>query len=458
MRVAIVDAWGCGTSWWLRLQGEGCDVAVWTDTSECPNGKVGENLVPKQGSYERLVAWAKEVPEETVVLFCQSKYGEKADALRKDGLYVVGGGSFGDLLEDDRSYGFDVAQAAGCEIPGYVEFKTLSDGISHFQRVQTGGVFKTDDYLEADATQVCTTSEQLVEYMKHLRDRYRDRVAFMVQELIGGEDSCDFDINRWWNGREFVGPYGLTLERKRFLNDELGPSTGCALNAMWWDEEPQFARDVHFEKFGPIFASMDAPPGIYAANFRVSDDDGKPYFLEWTPRLGYDSEPTAALLVESLSSFLWNVATGQGGTTISRELAYSVRLTAPPYPHETVDAHDEHTAQGIPLPHWLDDGDLYSPPFLAYQVALEKGEGLYLASPEGIIGCAAAVGGDIETMNEMVLEFIDELHADVSKLQARTDGARVLQEHAQKLDALGVDVHPALLKGVDDASSSSASA
>ena len=448
MRVAIADAWGCGTSWWLRLQAEGADVRVWSDTSECPNGEVGKGLVTKEASYDRLVAWAKEAPEETVVLFCQSKYGEKADALREDGLYVVGGGAFADKLEDDRQFGQDVAAACGMNIPQFRAFTSISDAINAFSGSREGGVFKSDDYLESDATQVCTTGEQLVEYLKHLRERYRDRVKFIVQELIGGRESVDFDINRWWNGQAFVGPYGLTMEKKRFMAGDFGPSTGCAVNCLWWDEHPAFAEDVNFDRLAEIYRAEGAPPGIYAYNFRVSDDDGKVYYLETTPRLGFDSEPTAALLVDDLSAFLWFLATGQGGTTISDDLAYGVRLSAPPYPHETVEKDDEHSAMGIPLPHDL--GDLFSPPFVAYQVAHEPGEGLYVASPEGIIGLAVAVGDDLETMGEAVLDFAGDVHKSVSKLQLRTDGVKVLQDDARKLEALGIDVHPAILKSAKE--------
>ena len=448
MRVAMIDAWGCALSWAVRLQAEGADVRLYAETTETPNGEVGKNLVAKEASYERLVAWAKEAPEETLVLFCQSKYGEKADALRKDGLYVVGGGAFADKLEDDRQFGQDVAAACGMNIPAFKAFTSVSDAISFYSGSREGGVFKSDDYLESDATQVCTSGEQLVEYLKHLRERYRDRLKFIVQELIGGRESVDFDINRWWNGQEFVGPYGLTMEKKRFLAGDFGPSTGCAVNCLWFEEAPAFADDVHFDRLAEIYRQYDAPPGIYAYNFRVSDDDGKIYYLETTPRLGFDSEPTAALLVDDLSAFLWCVGTGQGGTRISHDLAYAVRLSAPPYPHETVDKDDEHSAMGIPLPHDL--GDLFLPPFVAYQVALEPGEGLYVASPEGIIGLAAAVGDDLEAMGEDVLDFAGDVHKSVSKLQLRTDGVKVLQDDARKLEALGIDVHPAILKGAKE--------
>src|ERR1700677_518244 len=445
MRVAIVESWGTSLSWWLRLVAEGCDVRVWSDTSDGPNGDVGKNLVPKETSYERLIQWAKESPEDTVVLFCESHYGEKADVLRKDGLYVVGGGAFADKLEDDRKFGQDVATACGMHIPKFEAFTSLSDAIDAWKGNREGGVFKSDDYLESDATQVCTTGDQLVEYMKHLRERYRDRVKFIIQELVGGRESVDLDLARYWDGEEFVGPCELTFEHKRFLNDDLGPSTGCALNAVWFTDDYSFAEEVNFDSLADIYRRYGASPGVYAYNFRLSDDDGNAYYLETTPRVGYDSEMTAALLWDSLSELIWRLATRQGGTQVSSDLASGGRLSVSPYPHETVDAKDEHSAKGIPLPRGL--GDLYSIPFVAYQVANNAGEGLYVASPEGIVGLACAVGDNLEAMGDDVNEFIHGLHETVSKLQARTDGVAILQADGAKLEALGVEVHPALAKG-----------
>lgn len=445
MRVAVADAWGCSLSWSLRLQAEGCDVLLYADTSECPNGKVGDGLVPKTNSYDEWVEWAK-VSRETIVLFAQSKYGEKADALRASGLYVVGGGAFADELEDDRKFGFDVAEAAGMTVPPFKAFTSLSAAIDAYRGETKGGVFKSDDYLESDATQVCKNGEDLVAYLTNLRERYHDRVKCIVQDLVGGRESADFDIMRWFDGNEFLAPFELTMEKKRFLNSELGPSTGCALNAVWFEMEPAFAGEIDWERLAEIFRNDNAPPGPYAINTRISDEDGKVYFLEWTPRLGYDSETTAALLYGSLSEFLWRVGTGQGGTEISDALAFSARVTVPPYPFEAVEG-GKSSAVGLAIPDEI--GNLYAPPFCAYQIAAD-GKEYEVASPEGIVGIACAVGDNLETMADEVTEFVKDIHGSLSKLQARTDGADAIRKDAEKLVALGIDVHPGILKGAKD--------
>jgi len=440
MRVACVDSWGTSTSWWLRLQAEGADVRAYIDTSDSHNGSVGDGLVTKETSYDRLVSWAKESPDDTVVLFCQSGYGEKADELRRAGLKVVGGGSFADKLEKDREFGQVVAERIGFAIPEYQSFKTLSDAIDGLRSQREGGVFKTNSYIEADATQVKKSGDELVSYIKNLRERYHDRVSCIVQELIGGKGSVDLDVTRWWDGNEFVGPLEIALEKKRFLNDEFGPSTGCALNAVWFQEENPLQGDLDYDRLAEFLRDHEAPPCPYSVNFRISDDDGKPYFLEWTPRLGFDCCTTVALLYDSLSDMLWRVATGEGGTGVSHDLSYSVRLSVPPYPVE--DYEGDHSPDDLVLG---DLGDGYSPPFLAYQVKDDGGQ--YRATgTEGMLGLACAVGDDLDTMADGVRMFCDDLHDTVSKLQCRTDGAAVIKADAAKLEALGIDTHSAILK------------
>jgi hypothetical protein len=415
------------------------------DDQDCPVKDVGTDLFEKEGSYDRLAAWAREDPENTIALFADNINGPKADELRKTGVRVIGAGGFCDKLENDRVFGFQVAEEIGLKVPGYKGYDSLTEGIMDCQGREEGGVFKSDKFLEADATQVCLDGGRLCDYMAQLRDRFHDHVPCIVQDLVGGKGAADYDINRWWDGKEFVGPFMVTMERKRLLADDLGPSTGCALNAVWFDEQPSLASEIDWVKLAEIFTRENAPPCVYAINTRLSDEDGEAYFLEWTPRLGYDSEMTGALLYDSLLDFLWRVASGQGGTGLSGKLAYSTHLSLPPYPAIEIGTM-KRTAEGIVIPY---TGNLYSPPFCAY--GLRMGEwGLECGDPEGRLGIACAVGDDLTKMHDGVMEFVQDLHSTVSKLQARPDGAKAIQADARKLVDLGVDVHAAILKSAKE--------
>ena len=153
---------------------------------------------------------------------------------------------------------------------------------------------------------------------------------------------------------------------------------------------------------------------------------------------------TGQRLIGSLSDFLWCVATGQGSTQISSELAYSVRLSIPPYPYEHAHWTDEYSCEGVPV-NGVDG--LWDGSFIAYQVREKQhGEGYEMGSSEGIVGLALAVGDDIHALNDECVEYGKMLHTKIPGLQLRTDGAEQVAEDAKNLQALGYAPHPGLVK------------
>ena len=449
MRVAIASGYGCSLSWAARLQDEGCDVRLWIDSSDDDDiVHVGDGIVPKENNYDKLVAWCHEDAAHTLLLFDASGMGERADLARKSGLYVVGGGTFCDKLENDREFGQDIALAVGAAIPEYESFDSLSECQRWAKSLgDTGTVFKSDSYIDSDSTYIACSGDDLREYLQYLRGETKDAGHFVVQKLIDGK-GADLSTARWWNGRAWIGPYELDIEKKRFMDGNLGKSTGCSLNAVWFDADPRTAKELNWEALTEHFLQNEAPPGIYDINCRIAEDETA-YFLEHTPRLGYDSEMTSQRLIGSLCDFLWCVATGQGSTQISSELAYSVRLSIPPYPYEHAHWTDDYSCEGVPV-NGVDG--LWDGQFIAYQVReKQSGEGYEMASSEGIVGLALAVGDDIHALNDECVAYGKELHSKIPGLQLRTDGGMQVAEDAKNLQALGYAPHPGLVKEAHDA-------
>ena len=237
----------------------------------------------------------------------------------------------------------------------------------------------------------------------------------------------------------FVGPFEGTYENKKFMNDDVGPSTGCALNAVWFYEmEPSVATSLGWANLESIFRQHRAPPGLYDIN-AVIDENGDAWFLEWTSRLGFDSEPTSACLVSDLGMLLHGVATGGALPGFDfDDVAYAIRLTVPPYPWE----HAEKGQKGSP------DGrsvrgvkSLWQDAFIGYNLRKVDGR-LEVAGPEGIVGLAIAVGDDLERLDEQTLDAAESI--ECAGLQYRTDGAANVAEAAKELLDAGVEVPTAL--------------
>jgi phosphoribosylamine--glycine ligase len=439
MRFAIVDPFGCGLSFAARLRDEGHDVKLYIDKGKGrersdTHAHIGEGIVDVEPDFELLAEWAGETID-SIALFTGSGLGDKAEALRERGLIVVGGGTFCDRLENDRLFGFEIAEEAGSALPPYEEFSSLADVKKRAKTLDREIFFKTNRFIGADASRGCDTGDELVRYIDELRDQgVPDLTAGILQDKI---DGVALSIARWWNGRAWVGPYELTIELKGYGNDDFGPSTGCSLNALWFADESGAAEI--FDALGVRFREENAPPGIYDINFIV-DDDGKYWFLEHTPRFGYDAEPISTRLIDDLGSWLRFVGMGIDGAVFSRDLAYAVRLSVQPYPWEHAHWADKKTCVGVRVNGT--DG-LWAENFVAYQVR-QVPHGLEVASPEGIIGLSAAVGDRLSSLHDEAIEFADQL--DCSGIFCRTDGAVKLKEIAERLKKAGVVIHEGMLK------------
>jgi phosphoribosylamine--glycine ligase len=358
------------------------------------------------------------------------------------GIPVVGGGKFCDKLEKDRQFGTMVAEKAGCQIPPYEEFESLSECKKWAERLGDVEVyFKSDKFIDSDATQACRNGEDLIHYLDHLRTKTGDRTRCIVQQKI---DGIAFSTAQWWNGKVFIGPYEHTIEHKKFMNDDVGPATGCSFNAIWFTPESTVAEGLGWKNLEPIFRENNAPPGLYDIN-AVVDKQGEAWFLEWTPRFGYDSEPTSFRLVSSLSDLFMAAALGSGQTSISADIGYSVRLSVSPYPWEYSELRDKKTCVGVPV---RDVDGLWDGNFIVYELKDEDGE-LQMAASDGIIGLAYAQGDNLEKLHEEVIEFV--LTIRCPGLQYRTDGAKVIMKDAEALQKSGVNVHPGLLGKKEEA-------
>jgi phosphoribosylamine--glycine ligase len=196
-----------------------------------------------------------------------------ADDFRKAGIPTIGGGSFCDRLEKDRIFGENIAKDAGCRIPPTKTFGTIGQAIAFASTVgDEGWYFKSDRYLESDATYGAKNGDDMVRYLESVQKKFGDHIPCMLQQKIPGvalSTAC------WWNGKAFIPPYEGTIEHKKMMNDDLGPSTGCAFNAVWFYQgTPKVVERTRWQNLTPIFLKNNAPVGIYDMNVIVSEEPG----------------------------------------------------------------------------------------------------------------------------------------------------------------------------------------
>lgn len=450
MRIGIIDIYGCFLSWAARLCDEGNDVRLhpYRDPKEPTDelSHAGDGIVPKEDSFKRLVSWVKEESDAgrpALLLWSGSGDGVRADAAAALGIPVIGAGSFCDRLEKDRVFGQRVAAAGGLEPPPFREFHGLPEALEMAKDgIFAGGSYvKTDSFLGSDETHHAENREGLEQYLNDLAERAPMRTKGIIQKEI---DGVAISTSRWWNGRSFVGPFEGIIEHKHFLNDDLGPMTGCSFNAVWfYDRESPWGmpEKAGFNRLTPEFLRRGAPPGLYDIN-AIVDGSGKAYFLEWCGRMGHDSEETSQRLISNLGNALWGVASGVGGSPVDTErVAYSVRVSAPPYPWDYVKYSDKHNGIGRRI-----DGidGIWDGRFIGYGVRYNEDQDRYeTATTDGLAGLSLAVSRSLERAHARSMDYAKK-YLKLKGKQFRTDGLERIREDVGRLRSSGVYLPQAL--------------
>lgn len=444
MRVAFHTKEMSALAWAARLHDEGHEVLVYTPPDKQrvkADRRIGDGIVHKAISREQWMSFGLDDPK-TLWFFDCTDHGELADRLRATGKRVVGAGSFMDRLENDRGFGTAFAQKCGLQCPPERRFTTISAAIAWLktnpkQAAGDGGwAWKPYQNLGPEASICVGSVSEAIDELQNVQRSKGDTHTGIVQERIPG---VAMSTNVWWNGASFTGPYLGTLEKKKLMNDELGPTTGCSMNLVWMYQHayPKAARALNYACVEDAFRKVHAPSGLYDIN-AVFNRDGA-WFLEWTPRLGIDSELASQRGYVDLGKFLEGLATGRDvAHLMDADRNYlSVRLTVPPYPGDDLKL-EKSPAMGVAV-RGIDG--LWEKHFVAVGVS-HGPNGYEVADPFGFVGVALVAGTDLVDMGEELMEFCGTLR--IRGLQYRTDVVAAISKDIARLSKTGWTVREVL--------------
>jgi phosphoribosylamine-glycine ligase len=444
MRVAFFSHDGATISWARRLMDEGCEVLLYV--AQDRKNQIGRGIVPLASSKVQWLAWGAKDPR-TVYMFDQTHHGELADSLRSSGKFVLNGGGFQDHLELDRHWGTEIVERAGVRTPPTYKFTSISETIAFLksnpkQHFGDGGwAWKPDRDIGCDATLVSKDTERIMDHLQQISRRFGDKLKCILQEKI---DGVAVSTARWWNGLGWVGPTQGTIENKKLMNDNLGPATGCSFNMVWfyWNNEVRINRELAWDKLAESFRQHNAPPGLYDINAILNSQGA--WFLEWTPRLGIDSEMTSQRAISSLKDFLWALVTGGPVDDYfnTSKCYFDIRLSVPPYPNN-IDVKDyKSPAIGVPIKGF--DG-LWDKNFVISGVSYDKDRGLTVADPGGLFGFATMEGTSLGETYKKLYKWVKDTLV-VPDIQYRTDAAKIIQDDIDLMRTTGWELTPVLRK------------
>jgi len=244
------------------------------------------------------------------------------------------------------------------------------------------------------------------------------KVDYLLQEKVEG---VEISTEAWWDGKKW-GLFNHTIEDKTLMDHELGPRIGSAANVVWLKQKPGLMTE-YFKDLTP-YVKRAGYIGPVDVNVIVSEKNHKPYFLEWTPRMGYDAVYCLAEIV-GIAALLSQDSKSKARDTFGA----SVRVSIPPYPYD--DSGLLRNAKGIRC------GD--DPGAMWFEDVQMNGNGLECSGADGIIGVVAQAGGTIDEAVSKVYEQAGNIKIGTYR-QYRSDLGERAKEAREKLSSWGLEV------------------
>ena len=260
---------------------------------------------------------------------------------------------------------------------------------------------------------VAYDAEDMVEMLGYFEGLAKGKVEFELQDFVEG---LEISTEGWFNGEMFLEPFNHTLERKQLMNDDLGPSGGCAGNIVWRCDHDKIVEQgiglmSDFLRHNEYVAPIDLNT--------IVNDEGV-WALEFTPRFGYDAMPALLELIDQpVGELISKMAKRESPTDMKLKdgFAAALRITIPPYPGT------DKVSRDIPVRGWVRSD---RPHLYLYDVGLSDGNVLMSTSDYGVIAAATGAGETIGGAFKGPYELAER--ARIPNKQYRTDLPSLLEK------------------------------
>lgn len=334
----------------------------------------------------------------------KSIFGPVADKLRKRGVNVIGQSKWTENMELDRKLGSDIAKKLGFSLPVTYDFNKLSEAVDFLSSKRTMWVFKPHENADLDMTYVEQYPGELYYKLQNdFRERIgRDKFKFMLQKKM---DGTALSTESWFDGEKFTCTTH-TYEDKTLMNAGCGPHIGSQSNTVW-SIPGRMREDIVSKLEGLVPLLREAGyKGPIDVNCLVASKNNVPYFLEWTPRMGFDALYCLTSLLKTSCTELFRFR----GSIDDRRWAASQRISIPPYPYEAGDLLD--MAKNVEVQ--------AKPKDMFFTDVKWVDGGLQCAGGDGIIGSTVQTGYSVGEAVNNVLTQAEQIKVGSQK-QYRTD-------------------------------------
>lgn len=341
LKFLFVSKWGEILDIAYSILKEGNDVKFYIETASCR--EVGYGFVPKARDWRKYTDWAD------IIIFDYTGWGKEADELRTLGKRVIGGSSYTDLLELDRSFGQSELKKHKVKILGYQEFHSFQDAIVYVKENPNTYVIKPSGEIQ-DLKQLLFVGNDedgndIIRILKAFEKTWGNEIAaFQLQRKVKGVEVA---VSAFFNGSQFIKPYNITFEHKKLFPKELGVSTGEMGTSMFWTEDsPLF--DATLSKFEKTLQQANYV-GHIDVNCIVNGNGIYP--LEFTSRFGYPQVfIQRAGITEPIGQMFYKIANGESfKIQVKKGFQVGAYMVVPPFPYEDKKSFEMFSKDAIVL-------------------------------------------------------------------------------------------------------------
>jgi len=203
-----------------QLKKEGQDVKMYCHGQG--EKDVGLGFFDKVDEWDSLKDWAD------VIIFDDIGFGSKAEQLRSEGKFVVGGSPYTDKLELDREYGQAELNSVGVDVLPSWNFTSFDEAIEFVKANPDRYVLKPSGKAQNEKELLFIGQEgdgkDIIQVLEHYKANWSKKIKeFQMQKFAEG---VEIAVGAFFNGKDFVMPLCVNFEHKRLFPNELGPSTG----------------------------------------------------------------------------------------------------------------------------------------------------------------------------------------------------------------------------------------
>lgn len=370
-----------------------------------------------------VIGQPKMLEQYDLIIYDMAGLGEQADSMKEQGLFILGGGKLNDSLELDRSYGEKVARSLlKVQVPEGKLVRSEQDAVSFLEGAGKAMVLKPLDNKLPSLTLVSKDKENTT-LLSLVQVHSRELLPGIFQERI---DGIEISTEGWFNGEEFVC-FNHTVEKKRLMEGDKGPQTGCMGNVVWVCARDRLVEDCLL----PMQPLLQKARYLGPLDVNCICTETEAYFLEFTPRIGYDAiQALSELMRTDLFEFMWQIASKGDNIKLRDDYGIAVRLTMPPYPskdYQALDLLDGTRVVDVPR-------EAMKHTFLS-DVARRDGK-LVMAGVDGVVGCTTARSNTVHEARRRAYRTIRNISL-TDDLQYRKDIGLDVEDKVGKLKQWG---------------------